>query len=101
MDDYALDEECFITKFENHGPGTVTWAEGRIRGYRVQAKVYPEHALDPSYEIDRSRISKLWVQRIRDSEIVFNWDRGLDQPAADEETQDVVNIAVAELAAKV
>ena len=29
-------------------------------------------------------LAKLWVQRLSDKQAVFNWDRGMDMPAADQ-----------------
>jgi hypothetical protein len=44
------------------------------------------------------QISKLWIARIDTRTTVFNWDRGLDQPAADPETQAMVDSLAAGLA---
>ncbi len=54
------------------------WVTGTMAGHRFEALVFPEHAENPDYEIDDSRISKLWVQRIEDHATVYNWDRGAD-----------------------
>jgi hypothetical protein len=68
-----------------------TWVSGTVGGYRFQALVFPEHAENPGYEIDDSRISKLWLQRLADRKVAFNWDRGADVPAASREAQAVVD----------
>lgn len=59
-----------------------TWVTGWIYGYYFNALVFEEHAKNPDWEIGRSRISKLWIQRPRDRRVMYNWDRGLDVPPA-------------------
>ncbi len=54
------------------------WVQGTIGGHRFDALVFPGHAECPDYELDDSRISKLWVQRISDRATVANFDRGWD-----------------------
>ena len=63
-------------------PAGGTWVIGLVAGHRFQALVFPGRAEDPGYELAESRISKLWVQRVADGKVVFNWDRGPDVPAA-------------------
>jgi hypothetical protein len=75
-----------------------TWVEGRIHGHRFSALVFPEHADLPEWELDESRISKLWVKRLADGRTVFNWDRGADVPAADATAQAIVDFLAAGLA---
>lgn len=54
--------------------------------------------MNREWEIGDSRISKLWVQRLADKMAVFNWDRGLDQPAATDLAQAIVDFLAAGLA---
>ena len=75
-----------------------TWIEGRLAGHRFSALVFPEHADLPEWELDESRISKLWVKRLADGRTVFNWDRGADVPAADATAQAIVDFLAAGLA---
>jgi hypothetical protein len=75
-----------------------TWVIGRIAGHRFEALVFPEHAENPAFEIGESRISKLWLQRLSDRKVVFNWDRGSDVPAADERAQQIVDFLAEGLA---
>ncbi len=74
------------------------WTTGRLGAYRFEAKVYPEHATIPAYEIGRSRISKLCVRRLADNAEVYAWDRGLDRPAIDAAAQAAVDAIAARLA---
>ena len=67
------------------------WTTGRIGTFRFCAKVYPEHALEASYEIGRSRISKLELRRLDTGAVAFAWDRGLDTPATDAAAQQAVD----------
>ena len=67
------------------------WAKGRIGAFRFEAKVYPEHAREPSYEIGLSRISKLELRRLDTNAVVYAWDRGLDITATDAAAQEAVD----------
>ena len=67
------------------------WVNGRIGAFRFCAKVYPEHAIDPAFELGRSRISKLELRRLDNDAVAFNWDRGLDRAATDAAAQWAVN----------
>ncbi len=79
-------------------PAGGTWVIGLVAGHRFEALVFPEHAENPDYELGESRISKLWLQRVSDSRVVFSWDRGSDIPAEDAATQAVVDFLAAGLA---
>jgi hypothetical protein len=71
--------------------GSGDWVHGRVGAFRFAAKVFPEHALVPSYEIGRSRISKLELRRLDNGEIAYAWDRGLDVAATDAVAQAAVD----------
>jgi hypothetical protein len=79
-------------------PAGGTWVIGLVAGHRFQALVFPEHAEVADYELAGSRISKLWVQRVADGRVVFNWDRGADVPAADARARAVVDFLTEGLA---
>lgn len=87
-----------ITKTTRRAAGAGTWVIGRIDGYRFDALVFPAHAECPDWELGESKISKLWLQRSADRATVFNWDRGADVAAANEEVQSIVDVLVAGLA---
>ena len=78
-----------------------TWVCGRLSGHRFTALVFPEHAESPLHELGTSRVSKLWVQRLADKTTTYNWDRGLDQPAADAVTQAIVDFLAGGLATSI
>jgi hypothetical protein len=83
IDDLDLGDDLVITKTTRRASGGGTWVRGSLNGHRFDALVFPEYAENPEWEIDDSRISKLWLQRLADKRTVFNWDRGVDVPAAD------------------
>lgn len=87
-----------ITKTTRRDAGAGTWVIGRLAGYRFNALVFPAHAECPDWELDESRISKLWLQRRSDRATVFNWDRGMDVPATSDEVQALVDFLAAGLA---
>jgi hypothetical protein len=77
------------------------WVLGLVAGHRFEALVFPDHADDPAWELGESRISKLWVQRLSDRTVVFNFDRGLDIPAQDAAALAVVEFLTEHLANRV
>lgn len=97
-DDLDLGHDLAITKTTRRLAGGGTWVLGTIHGHRFEALVFPEHADDPAWEIDDSRISKLWIRRLADGKPVFNWDRGMDVAAADELVGQIVDFLCAGLA---
>jgi len=88
------------TKPREHGIGG-TWVNGTLGGYRFSALVFPEHADLPDYELDGSRISKLWVQRSSDRTMVANFDRGWDVRPTMPEDEQIVDLLAAGLATAV
>ena len=100
MNEIELDlgDDLEITKITRRHAGNGTWVRGTLHGHRFDALVFEDHAECESYEIERSRISKLWIQRIADKQSVFNWDRGLDQPATTPLAQSIVEFLCAGLA---
>lgn len=97
-EEFDLGDDLNITKTTRRNSGGGTWVSGTLHGHRFDALVFPEHAEVADYELGDSRISKLWVQRIADKKTTFNWDRGMDQPAADQITQAIVDFLAAGLA---
>jgi hypothetical protein len=93
------DDLAFTTRPRESCGGT--WVVGLVAGHRFQALVFPGPADDPTWELDTSRISKLWVQRLADGAVVFNFDRGLDLPAQDQAAARVVEFLTANLAGRV
>ena len=86
-----LDYDLTIIRTTRRGAGGGTWVIGRLDGYRFDALVFPQHAVNPVWEIGHSRISKLGIQRTSDKATVFNWDRGADMEPQDDEVQAVVD----------
>jgi hypothetical protein len=93
-----LGADLKITKTTRRAAGAGTWICGTIAGHRFDALVFPEHAEYAEYELDNSRISKLWLQRLQDKKTVFNWDRGLDVAASTDLTRAIVDFLAAGLA---
>lgn len=93
-----LGDDLQLTRTEARDQFGGTWVNGTIAGHRFQALVFAEHATNPEYEIEDSRISKLWIQRQADEKTVFNWDRGMDLPAATPAAQAIVDFLAAGLA---
>ena len=87
-----IDLDLAITKIEQRTVGGGAWVLGTVNDqYKFNALVFPEHAECESYELSQSKISKLWIQRTADLITLFNFDRGLDVPAANTEIQVIVD----------
>ena len=98
MTEHDLDLTITKISIRNRTAGG-SWVQGKINDeYRFDALVFPEHAESEEYELGRSKISKLWVQRLADKKAVFNWDRGMDQPAETDLAQAIVDFLAAGLA---
>ena len=97
-DDLDLGHDFEITKITRRAAGGGTWVIGRTNGHRFEALVFPGHAEVPEYEIDQSRISKLWLSRIADRKMVYNFDRGLDVAPADPTAAAIVGFLTSGLA---
>ena len=97
-EDLDIGGDLEILKTTRRAAGAGTWVVGRLNGHRFDALVFPEHAECPDYEMDNSRISKLWIRREADQQIVCNFDRGWDIRPADVTTAAIVDFLAAGLA---
>jgi hypothetical protein len=77
-------------------PGS--WVKGTLNGHRFDALVFSEHAESADYELDDSRISKLWIQSLDDHKVVANFDRGWDICPTTKVAQAIVDFLAAGLA---
>jgi len=93
-----LGADLRITKLTRRTSAGGAWVRGTIAGYCFDALVFAEHADCPEWELGDSRISKLWIARLKNKETVFNWDRGLDTPVTSPKTQAIVDFLAAGLA---
>ena len=94
--DVSFDFE--ITKTTRRAAGCGTWVCGTLSGHRFDALVFPEHAEVATYELDDSRISKLFVQRLADLQTVANFDRGWDVKPTTDAAKQIVGFLAAGLA---
>ena len=93
-----LGDDLRITKVTDRNAVGGTWVDGTIHGHRFSALVVPEHATNPAWELGLSRISTLWLQRLADRAVVYEWDRGPGVPAADATAAAIVDYLCAGLA---
>ena len=71
------------------------WTEGSLRVRNSTFHYWVKHYEEPSeYGIKGGRISKLMLRR--SGEIVYNYDRGLDVKAKDEDTETALAILLKE-----
>lgn len=66
------------------------WVRGECNGLYFDALVFEEHAENEEYEIGRSRISKLLVRAEKFGKVLYNWDRGLDVEAVNQQASVAV-----------
>jgi hypothetical protein len=97
-DDADIGDDLTFTHLADRNAAGGTWIAGRVAGHAFEALVWRGPAADPAWEIAASRITKLWVRRLADRTMVFEWDRGPVVSAADPVTARVVDFLVAGLA---
>jgi len=93
-----IGDDLVFTKITRRTSAGGAWVTGRLAGHRFSALVFPEHAENPEWELGDSRISKLWLKRLADGQIAFNWDRGADVAAIDKAAAAAVDFLAAGLA---
>ncbi len=94
-----IDINLTITKINRRSMVGGTWVIGTVNDqYKFNALAFGEHADFENYELGKSRISKLWVERTADHKMLFNFDRGLDVAAANTEVQVIVDFLCVGLA---
>jgi hypothetical protein len=96
-----IGDDLMITKTTRGGAGAGTWAIGTVAGHRFDGLVFPLHADQPSFEMDQSRISKLWIKRISDGQVVCNFDRGWDIRPRTKAARAIVAFLAARLADRI
>jgi hypothetical protein len=97
MTGYDFDVKITKTSGERQVGGV--WVIGKIDNrYRFDALVFAEHAESEDYELHQSKISKLWIKDLTTGKTVFNFDRGLDVAAANDEITAMVDFLCAGLA---
>lgn len=77
VDSVALLETFHLTQVDRRSLANGQWVKGTIGGHRFDALVFPEHAECESYELAKSRISKLAVIDAT-RRVVASFDRGWD-----------------------
>jgi hypothetical protein len=97
-DELDVGDDLEVTRITRRFAAAGTWVCGTLNDHRFEALVFPDHASNPAWEIGNSRISKLWVQRIADERMAFNWDRGADVPPADDLAASIVDFLASGLA---
>ena len=71
------------------------WSEGSLKVRNSIFHYWVKHYVEPSeYGINKGRVSMLTLKR--NGEIVYNFDRGLDVEAADEDTELALAILLKE-----
>jgi hypothetical protein len=75
-----------------------SWVVGTIAGHRFDALVFPEHAESPDFELDDSRISKLWLKHLDTQTTAANFDRGWDIRPTTPMAATIVDLLAAGLA---
>jgi len=87
-----------ITLTDRRAPRGGTWVSGTIAGHIFEVLVFPEHAERRSYELDRGRISKLWLKNQATQQAVAHFDRGWDLKPATDAARRIVDVLAAGLA---
>ncbi|MCC6321128.1 MAG: hypothetical protein IT438_06790 [Phycisphaerales bacterium] len=69
-------DDLRITKNEGRRSAGGRWVSGTLARHEFEALVFAEHAENPAYEMDGSRISKFWLRDLLTNEVVCEFDRG-------------------------
>jgi hypothetical protein len=93
-----LGDDLKITKTDSSRQMGGTWVTGSIAGHTFQVLVFPEHAECEAYELGTSRISKLWLRRQADRQVVANFDRGWDLEPTTDDAREIVGILASGIA---
>jgi hypothetical protein len=91
MDSSDMLDTLVVTKREPRPVGG-TWVTGTIAGHDFEALVFPEHAENPAFELNGSRISKLFLREGRGGRVVASFDRGWDQEPLTDAARAIVGI---------
>ena len=94
----AIGDDLVITKQTPRAGVPGIWVIGTIAWHKFEALVFAENAECEGYELEDSRISKLWLQRLADEECVVNFDRGWDIRPTTKTAQAIVGFLAAGLA---
>lgn len=92
-----LGDDLQITKSEGRQIGG-TWVRGSIAGHSFEVLVFADHAESEEYELGTSRISKLWLRRQADRQVVANFGRGWDLQPTTEDARAIVDFLAAGIA---
>ena len=93
-----LGDDLKITKTDSSRQMGGTWVTGSIAGHTFQVLVFPEHAECEAYELGTSRISKLWLRRQADRQVVANFDRGWDLEPTTDDAREIVGFLASGIA---
>ena len=93
-----LGDDLKITKTDSSRQMGGTWVTGSIAGHSFQVLVFEDHAECESYELGTSRISKLWLRRQADRQVVANFDRGWDIEPTTDAAREVIDFLAAGIA---
>ena len=87
-----------ITKTDNTRQMGGTCVTGLIAGHMFQVLVFEDHARCEDFELGTSRISKLWLRRQADRQVVANFDRGWDFEPTTDVAREIVGFLAAGIA---
>ena len=93
-----LGDDLKITKTDSSRQMGGTWVTGSIAGHSFQVLVFEDHAECEEYELGTSRISKLWLRRQADRQVVANFDRGWELEPTTDAAREVVDFLAAGIA---
>ena len=93
-----LGDDLKITKTDSSRQMGGTWVTGSIAGHTFQVLVFEDHAECEEYELGTSRISKLWLRRQADRQVVANFDRGWDFEPTTDAAREIVGFLAAGIA---
>jgi hypothetical protein len=97
----AVGEDLVIVKKKERLSCGGVWVTGSLSGHYFDALIFQEHAEHPDFELGTSRISKLWIKRIKDQKTMVSFDRGWDTRPKTKLAGEIMDFLMANLADRV
>ena len=94
----TIGDDLVITRKTRRATVGGSWIKGNVAGYQFDCLVFLAHADYPDYELESSRISKLWLKKIDGEEPMANFDRGWDIRPRTKYVGKIVDFLAANLA---
>src|SRR5262245_26790975 len=88
-DTTGIEHDLHITEVTKTPNDKGRWVSGTIDGHLFS--VFFDGQVIPDWQMNNTRMSRLWLHRLADNQTVFRWHYGQCLPAADDRAKAVVD----------